>query len=253
MEESVVPDEQDYIWGRHPVEEALTGGGRVRRILIAQGAREAGLAHLLALAEAQRIAVASVPRARLDQIARGASHQGVIASVEPWRYHDLGDLLATAGQRREPPLLLALDSVQDVHNLGALIRTAEAVGAHGIIIPQHRAASVTPAVVKSSAGAIEHLAVSRVTNLPRALDELKAQGVWAIGLAGEAGQSIEAVDLNLPLALVVGSEGAGIGRLVRERCDLLVRLPMRGHVNSLNAAVAGSIALYAAWRARENA
>ncbi len=243
-------DEHDYIWGRHPIAEALAAPGRVRRIWVARGVREAGLADVLALAERQGVPVETAGRERLDQIARGANHQGIVASVAPWRYHDLDELLALAIQSGEPPLLLALDSVQDVHNLGALIRTAEAVGAHGVIVPEHRAAGVTPAVVKSSAGAIEHLLVAQVTNLARTLDQLKARGIWSVGLAGEAATPLDDVDLNRALVLVVGSEGKGLGRLVRERCDLLVRLPMRGQVNSLNAAVAGSIALYAAWRAR---
>ncbi len=239
----------DFIWGRHPVEEALQAG-RVQRIMLARGARESGLSELLQLAENQRIPLTTVPRERLDQIARGANHQGIIAEVTPWDYAEVGDLLALAERRHEPPLLVALDSVQDVHNLGSLIRTAEAVGAHGIIIPEHRAAGITPAVVKSSAGAIEHLLVAQVTNMTRTLEDLKRQDIWVIGLAGEASQSIERVDLNRSLVLVVGSEGKGMSRLVRDHCDLLVHLPMRGSINSLNAAVAGSIALYSAWRAR---
>lgn len=242
---------QDLIWGRHPVAEALGSEGRVLRVLLARGAREAGLSEIVALASERRIPIEQVARERLDQFARGANHQGVIAFVAPWRYHDLDEILALAISREEPPFLLVLDSVQDVHNLGSLIRTAEAVGAHGLIIPEHRAAGVTPAVVKSSAGAIEHLMVTQVTNLTRTLDDLKERGIWIIGLAGEARDSVESVDLDRPLALVVGSEGKGLGRLVREHCDILMRLPMRGQVNSLNAAIAGSIALYAAWRARE--
>lgn len=239
----------DMIWGRHPIEEAIQAG-RVQRVLIARGVRESGLASLLRLAEEANIAVEPVAREQLDQIAHGANHQGVVAFVAPWRYHDLDELLALAIRRQEPPLLLALDSVQDVHNLGSLIRTAEAVGAHGIILPEHRAAGVTPAVVKSSAGAIEHLMVTQVTNLVHTLDALKTRNIWIVGLAGEAAEPIERVDLDRPLVLVVGSEGKGLGRLMRDHCDLLVRLPMRGTINSLNAAVAGSIALYAAWRAR---
>jgi 23S rRNA (guanosine2251-2'-O)-methyltransferase len=191
-----------------------------------------------------------VGRERLNQIAQGANHQGIVAVVTPWRYNDVDELLALAIQRAEPPLLLALDSVQDVQNLGSLIRTAEAVGAHGVILPEHRAAGITSAVVKSSAGAVAHLLVAQVTNLARALDDLKAHNIWVIGLDGDAPVELGKVDLDRPLVLVVGSEGRGLSRLVRDRCDLLLRLPMRGHVNSLNAAIAGSIALYAAWQAR---
>ena len=247
---SMAGDTADMIWGRHPIAEALSVPGRVQRLLVARGTREAGMAEVLTLAEQGQVPTETVARERLDQLARGANHQGVIAFVAPWHYADLDDLLALAIHRDEPPLLLALDSVQDVHNLGTLIRTAEAVGVHGIILPENRAAGVTPAVVKSSAGAIEHMLVTQVTNLPRTLDQLKERGIWAIGLAGEAAQPMEKVDLNRPLVLVVGSEGKGLGRLVREHCDLVISLPMRGQINSLNAAIAGSIALYAAWRAR---
>jgi 23S rRNA (guanosine2251-2'-O)-methyltransferase len=242
--------DHDCIWGRHPVAEALAAGNRVQRILIARGVRESGLTSILELAEQKRVRIEQVSREQLDSIAHGAIHQGVVALVEPWKYSEIEDLLALAQKRGESPLLLVLDSVQDVQNLGSLIRTAEAVGAHGIIIPEHRAAGVTPAVIKSAAGAIEHLAVAQVNNLSRALTFLQSQNIWTVGLAGEARDSFEDVDLNRPLALVVGSEGKGLGRIVREHCDLLVNLPMRGHINSLNAAVAGSIALYAAWRSR---
>ncbi len=244
---------QDIIWGRHPVVEAMEVGGRVRRIMVALGAREVGLAEVMELAQKLHVVVEQVPRDRLDQLTRNANHQGVIALVKPWKYADVDDLLALAASRNEPPLLVALDSVQDVHNLGALIRTAEAVGAHGIILPEHRAAGVTPAVIKTSAGAIEHLLVAQVTNLSRTLETLKSANVWSIGLAGEAKATFEQIDLDRPLVLVVGSEGKGLSRNVREHCDMLMSLPMRGNINSLNAAIAGSIALYAAWRARERA
>lgn len=243
-------DSRDLIWGRHPVEEALRVPGRVRRVMVAQGVRDQGVSVALDLAGAARVPVERVAREHLERLAAGANHQGIIAVVAPWQYVGVEDLLAAAQARGEPPLLLALDSIQDVQNLGSLIRTAEAVGAHGVIVPEHRAAGITPAVIKSSAGAIEHLPVAQVTNLTRTLDDLKSHGIWIYGLAGEATETLETVDLDRALALVVGAEGKGLGRLVREHCDVLVSLPMRGQVNSLNAAVAGSIALYAAWRAR---
>ncbi len=240
----------DYVWGRNPVLETLRSNRRVHRLLVAEGIREAGIQDVLAQAERRRVPVEYVPRRRLDDLTRGAVHQGCVASVAPRDYAALEDLLALAEQRGEPPLLLILDAIQDVHNLGSLLRTAEAVGAHGLIIPAHRAAGLTPAVDKSSAGAVEHLLVAQVTNLTRTIDTLKKRGIWVVGLAGEATQDYDRVDLDRPLALVVGSEGKGISRLVREHCDFLVRLPMRGQINSLNAAVAGSIVLYAAWRQR---
>ncbi|MBF6589549.1 MAG: 23S rRNA (guanosine(2251)-2'-O)-methyltransferase RlmB, partial [Ktedonobacterales bacterium] len=150
----------------------------------------------------------------------------------------------------EPPLVVVLDAIQDVQNLGSLIRTAEVVGAHGVIIPEHRAAGLTPAVDKTSAGAVEFLPVARVTNITRAMEDLKKQGLWCIGLDGDAKTTYDQADLKGPIALVVGNEAKGISRLARQHCDVLIRLPMRGHVASLNAAVAGSVALYEIWRQR---
>lgn len=240
----------DYVWGRNPVLETLRSARRVHRLLLAEGARDAGLVDLLSEAERRHVRVEYVPRRRLDELTQGAVHQGCVASVAPREYASVEDILALARQREEPPLLLILDAIQDVQNLGSLLRTAEAVGAHGVILPEHRAAGLTPAVDKSSAGAVEHLLIAQVTNLTRTVDALKKQGIWIVGLAGEAAQDYDRVDLDRPLALVVGNEGKGISRLLREHCDFLVRLPMRGQVNSLNAAVAGSIVLYHAWRQR---
>jgi 23S rRNA (guanosine2251-2'-O)-methyltransferase len=241
----------DYVWGRNPILETLRSTRRVYRLLLAEGGRDAGLANILNEAERRHVSIEYVPRRRLDEVTHGAVHQGCVALVAPREYASIEDILALAGQRGEAPLLLILDAIQDIQNLGSLLRTAEAVGAHGVIIPEHRAAGLTPAVDKSSAGAVEHLLVAQVTNLTRTVEMLKKQGIWVVGLAGEATQDYDRVDLDRPLALVVGSEGKGIGRLLREHCDFLVRLPMRGKVNSLNAAVAGSIVLYEAWRQRE--
>ena len=189
-------------------------------------------------------------RRALDRIADTDRHQNVAAEVVEFDYAEVDDLLVLARERGELPLLLALDSLQDPQNLGTLIRTAEAVGAHGVILPRHRAAGITTAVERSSAGAVEHLPVAEVANLNRAADDLKKQGVWIIGLDAEAEQTYDKIDPDMPLCLVVGSEGKGISRLLREKCDLLVKLPMRGQVGSLNAAVAGSIVLYDTWRRR---
>jgi len=242
----------EALYGRRPVLEALRSGTRVHRILVASGAKPVGaLADILAAASAQGVPVERVPRQKLDQMS--PRHQGVIAEVESFQYARVEDGLRRAAERGEKPLLLILDAVQDVQNLGSLLRTAEAVGAHGVILPKHRAAGVTPAVRKASAGAVEHLLIAQVTNLARTLEQLKEQGLWIVGLDMAGRQSYDEVDWDMPVALVVGSEGRGLSRLVREACDLLVRLPMRGHVESLNAAVAGSIVLYAAWRGRVGA
>ncbi len=240
----------EYIWGRYPVLEALRSRRRVHRVVVAQGPRDAALTQVLDQARRVGVSVETASRRRLDELSKNANHQGIMAVVEPRQYAELDDVLRRAEELGEPPLILVLDAIQDVQNLGSLIRTAEAVGAHGVVIPEHRAAGLTPAVDKTSAGAVEFLPVARVTNLTRTLEELKKQGLWCIGLDGEAPTTFDKANLTGPIALVVGSEGKGISRLVREHCDLLVSLPMRGHVASLNASVAGSIALYEIWRQR---
>ena len=236
----------EYLYGRNAVTEALRSRRRAgRRLLVAKGANESGLRPIAEEAQRARVAVGEVSREQLDRLVQGANHQGTVLEVEPYRYAAFDDLL-DAGQRTVP-LYLALDQLQDPQNVGTLLRSAEAVGVTGVLIPEHRAAAITPAVVNASSGATEWLSIARVTNLTRALKALKERGVWVAGLEGVPGaKPLGAVDLTGPLVLVVGSEGGGISRLVRDTCDYLVRLPMRGKVGSLNAAVAGSIALYAA-------
>jgi 23S rRNA (guanosine2251-2'-O)-methyltransferase len=240
----------EVLYGRNSVAEALRAGHRrVLRLFVAEGTH--GLETLVASARSRRIPVESRERQYLDRLSPGAHHQGVLAEADPFAYVRVQDLLATATAANEPPLLLALDSLQDPQNFGTLLRTGQAVGIHGVIVPEHRAVSVTPAVSNASAGAVEHLSVARVTNLARTLNYLKEQGVWVYGLAVDARAAYWSTDLNGPLALVVGSEGSGLGRLVAETCDVLVRVPMaRGSVQSLNAAVAGSLVLYDAFRQR---
>ena len=240
----------DYIWGRYPVLEALRSRRRVHRLLVAQGPRDAGLTQVLDQARRVGVPVETASRRHLDELSKNANHQGVMAVTAPREYADVDDILARATALGEPPLVLVLDAIQDVQNLGSLIRTAEVVGAHGVIIPEHRAAGLTPAVDKTSAGAVEFLPVARVTNVTRTLDDLKKRGLWCIGLDGDAKTRFDQANLTGPIALVVGNEGKGISRLAREHCDLLVRVPMRGHIGSLNAAVAGSVALYEIWRQR---
>lgn len=238
------------ICGRNPVLEALRAGTDIGEIRLARGTRREGpLAEIMSLAQRQGIPLRWVDRHELDAIARG--HQGVVASSGQYRYADVEEILARANQMEERPFILILDCLQDVNNFGSLLRTAEAVGVHGVIIPQRRAVGVTTAVRKTSAGAVEHMRVARVTNLTRAIEALKDQGLWIIGLeAIPEALDYRQADLDLSLALVVGGEGQGMRRLVRQSCDLLIRIPMRGAVNSLNAAVAGSIALYEAWHQR---
>jgi 23S rRNA (guanosine2251-2'-O)-methyltransferase len=242
----------EYIWGRNPISETLQAGRRVQRILLAEGVRESpAISTIVQEAQRRQIPLEVVPRNRLDQISHGAVHQGCIAQVEKRSYVSVDDILAHAEKRNEPPFLLLLDAIQDVNNLGSLLRTGEAAGVHGVIIPQHRSAEVNATVVKTSAGATEHLLIAQETNLTRTIDYLKEHKLWVIGLAEEGNTLYTQANLTGSLALVVGNEGKGMGRLVREHCDLLIRLPMYGHINSLNAAVAGSIALYEALRQRD--
>jgi 23S rRNA (guanosine2251-2'-O)-methyltransferase len=245
---------RELIYGRNPVHECLRAGRReVFKLLVAEGAQEKGtLAQSLQLAAAsgKRIPIQRVPRVQLDRVNEG--NQGVAAEVSGYPYVSLDDLLiSTTHLLTRPPLFLVLDCVQDPQNLGTLLRTAEAVGVNGVLVAEHRAAGITPAVVNASSGATEHLWIAHVTNITRALQVLKESDVWIVGLEDAPGaQDYSGADLRGPLAIVVGSEGQGIRRLVRQTCDVLVKLPMHGTVTSLNAAVAGSIVLYETLRQR---
>jgi 23S rRNA (guanosine2251-2'-O)-methyltransferase len=242
---------REILYGRQPVRECLRARRRhVHQLILAEGVDELGIVgEIVRLARALDVPVRRAARSQLDRIAQ--VHQGVALEVSGYPYVDLPDILNSARKRGEHPFVLALDHVQDPHNLGALLRTAEVGGLHGVIIPSRRAAGVTPAVVGTSAGASEHLQVAQITNLVRTLEELKGEGLWVVGLESlPDAQPYDQVDLNLPLVLVVGAEDQGLSRLVRETCDLLIRLPVRGHIESLNASVAGGIAIYAALAAR---
>lgn len=239
------------IWGRRAVLEALRSGRTVRKAYMALGAKPVGaLGEIIAATRERGIPLVSIPVANLDRLAAGGNHQGILVEAAEFRYADIDDLLSRAATLAEPPFLLILDHLEDPQNFGTLLRTAEAVGVHGAIIPRERAVGVTPAVEKASAGAVEHLLIARVVNLPRAIESLQARGVWIVGLDASAPRGYEVIDYDSPIALVVGSEGHGLSRLLRAKCDLLVRLPMRGKVASLNAAVAGSVLLYHIWRGR---
>ena len=239
------------IWGRRVVTEALRARRGVRRLYFGQKPSDQNpFGEIEQIARRQGVRIQVLERRALDRIADTDRHQNVVAEVDEYDYAELDELLVIAHERGEKPLLVALDSLQDPQNFGSLIRTAEAVGVHGVILPRHRSVGVTDAVARASAGAIEHLKVADVTNLNRTADDLKKQGLWVVGLDASAEQTYDAIDASLPLCLVVGSEGTGISRLLREKCDLLVKLPMRGQVGSLNAAVAGSIVLYDIYRRR---
>ena len=241
---------KEYIYSRNAVYETLRARRRqVYQLLIAEGVQEKGrLNEIIALAKQQKINSERVPRNRLDSIHR--QHQGVALQVGDYPYVDLVDILNLAQKRSEAPFVLLLDALQDPQNLGTLLRTAEAVGVHGVVIPLAHTAQVTPAVVNASSGASEHLLVTPA-NLSQAIATLKAEGLWIVGLEGSSeAREPSQIRLDGPLGLVVGSEGEGMRPLVRKSCDLLLKLPMRGQIESLNAAVAGSIALYLALQAR---
>jgi 23S rRNA (guanosine2251-2'-O)-methyltransferase len=239
------------IEGRRPVVEALRAGRPMDRILLASGVGRAALGDLLDLAQRRGVEVQTVPRSVIDAEARSGAHQGVLAVVAPIQPIDLAELLATPLAGREPPFFLALDGVEDPHNLGALARSAEAAGCHGLIVPRHRSAPLSAVAIKSSAGALEHLPVAEVPNLARAVEQLRDSGIWCIGLDGTADASLFALELaDEPVCIVVGSEGTGLHRLVRDSCDALVHIPMAGQIESLNASVAGALALFEIRRRR---
>ena len=241
---------KEWIYGRNAVFETLRANRRrVYRLRTAEGLKASPqLQQAIDLARSRILPIEEVPRRELDGLK--ANHQGVALQVDEYIYSDLWEMLEKAKGSTTPPFFLLLDTLQDPQNLGTLLRTAEAVGVHGVILPQRRTATVTPAVVNASSGACEHLLIGQ-HNLAQAIEELKQANIWVIGLEGEPhAQPVAQVRLDGALAVVVGSEGEGMRRLVRESCDVLMSLPMRGQVASLNAAVAGSIALYLAWQAR---
>jgi 23S rRNA (guanosine2251-2'-O)-methyltransferase len=245
-----VKSEDVWIWGRHPVLEALRAG-RARSVLVATGRKQAAvLEEIVADARQQGVPLREASPVEVDAVAPGANTQGVAALVETPHLDSMDDLLALTRQREEDAFILILDQVQDPHNFGALLRTAEAAGVQAVVVPDRRSAPLSGTVAKTSAGALSHLPILKVNNLTRALEELKQSGIWAIGLDAAARMSLFEADLAIPLGLVIGGEGEGLRRLTRDHCDLLVRLPMHGSITSLNASVAGSIALYEGVRQR---
>lgn len=237
---------------RNTVLEALRGSRRdIISLWVQQDLRQKELTPILKAAKARNVPTQQVSKQRIGQRAADSSHQGVLLEVGPYPYCEMGEMLALAERRQEKPLLLVLDLLHGPQNIGTLLRTAEICGAHGVILQDRRAPEITPAVVQFSVGAAEHLLIAQVTNLVQAIGYLRENSVWVAGLDMDPeGERLGKFDLDMALALVVGHEGRGLRRLVRENCDFLLHLPMRGHVESLNAAVAGSVLLYAAWQAR---
>ena len=242
------------IFGVNPVLEALRAKRRaIREITIANGARDARLAQLIELARAEHVPVHYAPRQQLDRATGSAVHQGVVARIAAAEYADADELLDAIGQLARdgtPPLVLVLDGVEDPHNLGAILRTAECAGVNGIFVPERRAVGLTETVGKASAGAIEYVPVARATNLSRLIDQLKERNVWVVGTASDASTNHTEWDWARASAIVMGGEGSGLHRLVREHCDALVRIPVLGQIESLNVSVATGIVLYEALRQR---
>jgi len=240
----------DIIEGRNAVIEALRAGRAMDKIYIAKGDVDRTLGHIASKAREQGVVVVECDRRKLDAMSRTKAHQGVVALVAVREYCSVEDIFAIAEERGEPPFIIICDEISDGHNLGAIIRSAECAGAHGVIIPKRRSAGLTAIVGKASAGAAEHMAIARVPNLPALIKELKERGVWVYGTAADGQNALWQTDLTGPLALVIGSEGDGMGRLVAESCDFTVSLPMKGKVNSLNASAAASIVMYEILRQR---
>ena len=241
---------EDVLVGRNAVTEALRAGRGINKILLAEGDKEAFASEILNLAKERKIICQFVERSKIEAIAAGHRHQGVLAYAAPVEYAELEDILAKAEARGEAPFLLLLDELEDPHNLGALLRTADATGVHGVLIPKHRSVPLNATVAKTSAGAIEYVPVARIGNIAQTLKALKEKGFWVAGADMDGAQTSHEADLTGALVLVVGSEGRGMSRLTKEACDFIVSMPMVGHINSLNASVAGSILMYESMRQR---
>lgn len=243
----------EFVYGHWAVIETLRAGRRgVEQLLLAENVEERGMvAQIVKTAQERGVKIQRIPRRIMDDLAEGGNHQSTVLRVGPYPYADVEDVLSLAAKRNEKPFILVLDLLKDPQNVGVLLRVAESVGVHGVILQERRGVGVTPSVVNASSGAVEYMQVAQVTNLVNTMKDLKEQDIWIVGL--EAGPDVRPIDstkLDMALGLVLGSEGEGMRRLVRDTCDLLLTLPMRGHLASLNVATAGSVALYVVWQAR---
>lgn len=241
---------EDILYGRNPVIEALQNDRTMDKILIQDGLRHSQIGLIRNLAKEKGIVYQFVDKRKLDKMCEGENHQGVAALAAAHKYAELSDILQKSKDLNEPPFIVITDGITDPHNLGSIIRTANAAGAHGVIIPKNRSVSLGSVVAKTSAGAVEHTPVARVTNIAQTIDQLKKEGLWIAGTALEAEQYCYDADLKGPLGIVIGSEGEGMSRIVREHCDFLVKIPMLGQTESLNASVAAGVLLYEAVRQR---
>ena len=249
MKNEDIKTNDSLVIGRNAVLELLKSNREVENVLIAKGDREGSINRIISLCKEKRIVIKNVDKKKLDFMCGGANHQGVVANVPAHEYSSVEDILAFAEEKGENPFLIICDEIEDSHNLGAIIRTAEACGAHGVIIPKRRGVGLNFIVAKTSCGALEYMRVARVNNLASTIEELKKKNIWVYA-ADMDGQRWDKTDYSGGVALVVGSEGNGVGRLVKEKCDVTVSLPMLGHVNSLNASVAAGIIMYEIARQR---
>ena len=245
-----VEEVEGQLEGRNALQEALKSGRTIDKVFIADGDTDRGLQRLAAEAKEAGAVIVPVDRRKLDQMSTTRAHQGVIALAAAHEYFTIDDILEEAAARGETPLIVICDELSDPHNLGAIMRSAECAGAHGVIIPKRRSVGLTATVAKASAGAVEYMKVARVTNINNAINELKEKGVWVFGTAAEGSIPMYKADLTGPAAIVIGNEGDGMSPLVRKNCDVMVHIPMKGHITSLNASAAASILLYEAVRQR---
>ena len=234
----------DQIEGRNSVLELLESGKDVNKIFVTRGEKHGSINKILGIAKERKIIVVEKDNKQMDEMAQEENYQGVIAIVPPFEYVEISDILQVAKERNEAPFVIVLDGIEDPHNLGSIIRTAETAGVHGVIIPKRRAASVNSTVNKASAGAVEHMKIARVTNISDAIEELKQAGLWVCGTAVDTNKYYYNQDLTGPLAIVIGNEGKGIGEKVKKNCDFLVKIPMKGKIQSLNASVSTGIVIY---------
>src|SRR5690625_1116020 len=241
--------DEDLIVGKNPVIEALKSGRSVNKVMISEGINQKVQRQIEQASKQAGTIVQSVPKSKLDQLTED-NHQGIVAYVAAYQYASLDDLFDKANERNEAPFFIILDGLEDPHNLGSIMRTADATGAHGIIIPKRRSVGLTATVAKTSAGAIEYVPVVRVTNIADTIEELKAQNIWIVGTEADSKDDYRSLDGETSIALVIGSEGKGMSRLVKDKCDWTVSLPMLGKVSSLNASVASSLLLYEIYRKR---
>jgi 23S rRNA (guanosine2251-2'-O)-methyltransferase len=241
---------EEFIAGRNSIMEALQSGRSINRVFVAKGERQGSIIQIVALAKEKGLVVQEVDKAKLDAMTGGIRHQGVVASVAPVEYAELDDILARASEQGEDSFLVLLDELEDPHNVGAILRTADAAGVHGVLLPKRRSCPLSGAVAKTSAGAVEYVPVARIGNVVQTIKQLQKQGFWVVGADMSGEKDYFDADLSGPIVIVVGSEGQGLGRLVRESCDLLVRIPMLGKISSLNASVACSLMLYEVMRQR---